>query len=62
MTGPCKASSSLVISEASERLEGAIYEWREKTLVVAVPDEPGARLAALIAMVDAIPDAALART
>jgi transcription-repair coupling factor (superfamily II helicase) len=45
-----------------ERLEGAIYEWREKTLVLPVPDEPGARLAALAALVDAVGADALALT
>ncbi len=43
-----------------EQLDEAIYEWRQKTLVVPVPDEPGARLAALVALVDALPSVALA--
>ena len=34
----------------SERVEGALYEWREKTASVRVPDEPEARLAAVLAM------------
>ena len=35
-----------------ERVEGALYEWREKTAAVRVPDEPEARLAAVLAMAD----------
>ncbi len=33
-----------------EEVEGALYEWREKTASVRVPDEPEARLAAVLAM------------
>ena len=40
--------------ELRERIEGAIYEWRQRTVAVPVPDEPGARLAALGALVDAL--------
>jgi len=39
------------------KLEGAIYEWREQTAAVRVPDEPEARLAAVLALADAIRDA-----
>jgi transcription-repair coupling factor (superfamily II helicase) len=37
-----------------EKLEGALYEWREQTAAMRVPDEPEARLAALLAMAEAI--------
>jgi transcription-repair coupling factor (superfamily II helicase) len=40
-----------------ERVEGALYEWREKTASVRVPDEPEARLAAVLAMADALREA-----
>jgi transcription-repair coupling factor (superfamily II helicase) len=40
-----------------EKLEGALYEWREKTAAVRVPDEPEARLGAVLAMAEAIRDA-----
>jgi transcription-repair coupling factor (superfamily II helicase) len=41
----------------SEKVEGALYEWREKTAGVRVPDEPEARLGAVLAMAEAIRDA-----
>ncbi|HWM54613.1 MAG TPA: transcription-repair coupling factor [Solirubrobacterales bacterium] len=41
----------------SEKVEGAVYEWREKTAAVRVPDEPEARLAAVLAMAEGIRDA-----
>jgi transcription-repair coupling factor (superfamily II helicase) len=41
----------------SEKVEGALYEWREKTAGVRVPDEPEARLAAVLKMAEAIRDA-----
>jgi transcription-repair coupling factor (superfamily II helicase) len=37
-----------------EQLEGALYEWREQTAAMRVPDEPEARLAAVLAMAEAI--------
>ncbi|HUC07943.1 MAG TPA: transcription-repair coupling factor [Solirubrobacterales bacterium] len=40
-----------------EKLEGALYEWREQTAAVRVPDEPEARLAAVLAMAEAIREA-----
>ena len=40
-----------------EQLEGALYEWREKTAGVSVPNEPDARLAAVVAMADALREA-----
>ncbi len=41
----------------AEQLDGAVYEWREKTAAVRAPDEPEARLAAVLAMADAIREA-----
>jgi transcription-repair coupling factor (superfamily II helicase) len=41
----------------AERVEGALYEWREKTAGVRVPDEPEARLAAVLAMAEGLRDA-----
>jgi len=38
----------------TERLEGALYEWRHKTASVRVPDDPDARLAAVLAMAAAL--------
>ncbi len=40
-----------------EQVEGALYEWREQTAAVRVPDEPEARLAAVLAMATALRDA-----
>jgi transcription-repair coupling factor (superfamily II helicase) len=37
-----------------EKLEGALYEWREQTAAMRVSDEPEARLAAVLAMAEAI--------
>jgi transcription-repair coupling factor (superfamily II helicase) len=37
-----------------ESVPDVIYQWREKTLAVPVPDEPGARLAALLALSDGL--------
>jgi transcription-repair coupling factor (superfamily II helicase) len=34
----------------AEQVEGAIYEWREKTASLRVPDDPGERLAAVLTM------------
>ena len=39
-----------------EAVEGAVYEWREKTAAVRVPDEPEARLAAVLALGAALRD------
>jgi transcription-repair coupling factor (superfamily II helicase) len=41
----------------SEKVEGALYEWREQTASVRVPDEPEARLAAVLSVAGAIRDA-----
>ncbi len=40
-----------------EKLEGALYEWREQTAAIRVPDEPEERLAAVLAMAEAIREA-----
>ena len=47
------ASAAILAREA----EGAVYEWREKTVAMRVPDEPDARLAAVLAVADAIREA-----
>jgi transcription-repair coupling factor (superfamily II helicase) len=44
-------------SELRELVEGALYEWREKTASVRVPDEPEARLAAVLAMAEGLREA-----
>jgi transcription-repair coupling factor (superfamily II helicase) len=41
----------------SDQMEGALYEWREKTAALRVPDEPQARLAAILALAEALRDA-----
>jgi transcription-repair coupling factor (superfamily II helicase) len=41
-------------AELRDRVDGAIYEWREKALAVPVPDDPAARLAAVLAVADAL--------
>ena len=40
-----------------ERLEGAVYEWREQTAAVRVSGEPEARLEAVLALADALREA-----
>jgi len=40
-----------------EGLEGALYEWRERTASIRVPDDPQARLAAVLAMAEALREA-----
>jgi hypothetical protein len=40
-----------------EGVEGALYEWREKTASVRVPDEPDARLAAVLALAEGLREA-----
>ncbi len=39
-----------------EAVEGAVYEWREKTVAVRVPDDAEARLAAVLALANALRD------
>jgi transcription-repair coupling factor (superfamily II helicase) len=41
----------------AEKLEGALYEWREKTVGIRVPDEPEARLNTVLAIAAALRDA-----
>ena len=41
----------------TEQVEGALYEWREKTASVRVPDEPEARLRAVLAMAEGLREA-----
>jgi len=41
----------------AESVEGAVYEWREQTAAVRVPDEPEARLAAVLAIAKGIGEA-----
>ncbi len=43
--------------ELGDRVEGALYEWREKTASVRVPDEPDARLAAVLTMAEGLREA-----
>jgi transcription-repair coupling factor (superfamily II helicase) len=40
-----------------ERVEGALYEWREKTASVRVPDEPEARLQAVLTLAKGLREA-----
>jgi transcription-repair coupling factor (superfamily II helicase) len=42
------------VSALNERLPEAIYQWRERTVAVPVPEEAGARLGALLALVDGL--------
>jgi len=49
-------------SDLRERVEGALYEWREKTASVRVPDEAQARLAAVLRMADALREAGRSAT
>jgi transcription-repair coupling factor (superfamily II helicase) len=46
----------------NDRVPEAIYQWRERTIAVPVPDDPGARLGALIALTDGVSAALTART
>jgi transcription-repair coupling factor (superfamily II helicase) len=45
----------------NERVPEAIYAWRERTIAVPVPDDPGARLGALTALTDGLSAARTAR-
>jgi transcription-repair coupling factor (superfamily II helicase) len=49
------------VATLNERVAEAIYQWREKTVAVPVPDDPTARLGALTAVAEGI-SAALATT
>jgi transcription-repair coupling factor (superfamily II helicase) len=50
------------VAVLNEHLPEAIYQWREQTIAVPVPEEPGARLAALLALVDGLGSAVAAAT
>ncbi len=45
----------------NERLPEAIYQWRERTIAVPVPDDPSARLGALLALAEGLSAALSAR-
>ena len=49
--------SPLHTTALGEQVEGALYEWREKTASVRVGDDPGERLDAVLAMAGALRDA-----
>jgi transcription-repair coupling factor (superfamily II helicase) len=49
------------VATLNERVDEAIYQWREKTVALPVPDDPTARLGALIAVAEGT-SAALATT
>ena len=42
------------VSALNERVPEAIYQWRDRTIAVPVPEEAGARLGALLALVDGL--------
>ncbi|MGZ5314653.1 MAG: transcription-repair coupling factor [Solirubrobacterales bacterium] len=42
------------VAALSERVPEAIYQWREKTLALPVPDEAAARLGALLALTEGL--------
>jgi len=48
------------VTVLNERVPEAIYAWRDRTIAVPVPEEAGARLGALIALVDGLGAAAAA--
>ena len=50
------------VGTLNERIPEAIYAWREKTIAVPVPDDPGARLGALASLTDGLSAALAART
>jgi transcription-repair coupling factor (superfamily II helicase) len=55
------------VSTLNERVPEAIYQWRERTIAVPVPEDPAARLGALLSVVDGLgaataPAAGLAAT
>jgi transcription-repair coupling factor (superfamily II helicase) len=45
------------VATLNEQVEEAIYVWREKTVAMPVPDDPTARLGALIAVADGLTSA-----
>jgi transcription-repair coupling factor (superfamily II helicase) len=58
---PIELDSSRV-EALRERVPEAIYAWREKTLAIPVPDDPDARLGAVLALVEGLAAPALAPT
>ncbi|MFL5908442.1 MAG: transcription-repair coupling factor [Solirubrobacterales bacterium] len=42
------------VGALNERVAEAIYQWRERTIAVPVPEDPGARLGALLALADGL--------
>jgi transcription-repair coupling factor (superfamily II helicase) len=42
------------VGAIGERVPEAIYQWRERTIAVPVPEEPGARLGAILALADGL--------
>ena len=50
------------VTVLNERVPEAIYQWRERTIAVPVPDDPTARLGALIAVGEGLSAALVART
>jgi transcription-repair coupling factor (superfamily II helicase) len=42
------------VSALNERVAEAIYQWRERTIAVPVPEDPGARLGAILALADGL--------
>ena len=49
------------VNALNERVPEAIYQWREKTVAVPVPEEPTARLGAILAVSDGLGEATAAR-
>ncbi len=45
------------VEALAERVEGAIYEWRDRVLALRVPDEAEARLGAVVALATAVGEA-----
>ncbi|HET8592606.1 MAG TPA: transcription-repair coupling factor [Solirubrobacterales bacterium] len=50
------------VSALNERVPEVIYQWREKTVALPVPEDPGARLGAILALSDGLGAATPART
>src|SRR5215207_7363308 len=46
--------SSEQVSALNERVPEAIYQWRERTIAVPVPEDAGARLGAILALADGL--------
>ena len=42
------------VAAVNERVPEAIFQWRERTLAVHVPEDPSARLGALLAVAEGI--------